>query len=57
MNKSAECPVCGADVMLAEDAVIGELIICPECGSELEVINVDPPELLQAPQEEEDWGE
>lgn len=57
MSKFAECPVCGADVEITDDAVQGELITCPECGAELEVISVDPPEVAEAPQEEEDWGE
>jgi alpha-aminoadipate carrier protein LysW len=57
MKKSTECPVCGAEITLFEDTVEGELIVCPECGVELEVISVDPPELAEAPQEEEDWGE
>jgi alpha-aminoadipate carrier protein LysW len=39
------------------DIIEGELISCPECGSELEVIRVNPCELAEAPQEEEDWGE
>ncbi|HEY8292143.1 MAG TPA: hypothetical protein VIG44_06630 [Thermomicrobiales bacterium] len=30
---------------------------CPECGVELEVVEVDPLELQLAPEEEEDWGE
>ncbi len=57
MSKKAECPICAAEVLLSFDAVEGELIVCPECGAELEVINIDPPELAEAPQEEEDWGE
>ena len=57
MNKKAECPICAAEVLLPPDAVEGELIVCPDCGAELEVINIDPPELAEAPQEEEDWGE
>lgn len=52
-----ECPVCGADVQLEEDFVEGELIECPDCGSELEVTSVNPVTLSEAPQEEEDWGE
>jgi alpha-aminoadipate carrier protein LysW len=34
-----------------------EIVVCPECGVELEVISVDPPELAVAPEVEEDWGE
>ncbi len=37
--------------------MIGEIIECPECGMELEVIEVDPLTLELAPEVEEDWGE
>lgn len=53
----AECPVCGAEVELAADTIASEIVECPDCGAELEVISVDPPELAEAPEEEEDWGE
>lgn len=53
----ALCPVCDAEIDLPEGTVEGELIECPECGTELEVSSVDPFELSEAPQEEEDWGE
>jgi alpha-aminoadipate carrier protein LysW len=52
-----ECPVCGANVPVGEDAVVGELLACPECGTELEVKGLKPVTLSEAPQEEEDWGE
>lgn len=35
----------------------GEIVECPECGVELEVIGVGPVQLAAAPEEEEDWGE
>ena len=57
MKRAYECPVCAAEVIFPDDAVEGELISCPDCGTELEIISVDPPELAEAPQEEEDWGE
>jgi len=57
MKIASECPVCAAEVELPEDAVQGELISCPDCGTELEIISLDPPKLDEAPQEEEDWGE
>ncbi len=53
----AECPVCGGEVTLESDAVLGELLECPDCGTELEVLVVDPPKLAEAPETEEDWGE
>lgn len=54
---TANCPVCEAEVELADDVEEGEIVECAECGSELEVLSTDPPELAEAPQEEEDWGE
>ena len=37
------CPECEA-VIDEEFEDIGEIITCPECGVELEVINIDPVE-------------
>jgi alpha-aminoadipate/glutamate carrier protein LysW len=51
----AECPVCGAEIVLEDDVEEGEIITCEDCGSELEVEGKDS--LREAPQEEEDWGE
>ena len=51
------CPECEATIDVAEDVEEGEILECPECGVELEVVGVDPLELSPAPQEEEDWGE
>lgn len=53
----SECPVCGASIARQRDMVVGELLECVECGSELEVLSLDPFLLAEAPQEEEDWGE
>ena len=53
----AECPACGGEVILTPDAVISELMECPDCGTELEVLEIDPPTLVEAPECEEDWGE
>jgi len=53
----ALCPECGAEVKLASDVEIGEIVPCADCGAELEVIERDPPALKLAPEEEEDWGE
>lgn len=53
----AECSECGAAI---EDDVgfeEGEIIVCEDCGAELEVISADPLEFALAPEEEEDWGE
>lgn len=57
MNQNTECPICGAEIEFARETVVGELLTCEDCGTELEVISVTPPEVVEAPQEEEDWGE
>jgi alpha-aminoadipate/glutamate carrier protein LysW len=50
------CPECEAAID-QEFEDVGELISCPECGVELEVISVDPVEFDLAPiDDEEDDG-
>jgi alpha-aminoadipate carrier protein LysW len=51
------CPECGADVAIPDDAMENELLPCPDCGTELEIISLDPVALDVAPEVEEDWGE
>jgi len=51
------CIECGAEVTLHEDVEVGELVDCGTCGTELEVLGVDPVELDAAPELAEDWGE
>ena len=53
----AECPECAAQVKLAADVMENEIVVCPDCGAELEVVSLAPPTLAMAPEEEEDWGE
>ncbi len=54
----AVCPECEADVEIDEyDVDKGEVISCPECGVELEVVGLAPLQLDLAAQEEEDWSE
>ena len=51
------CPVCDAEVPVAKDAVVSELVVCASCCVALEVRGLDPVVLDEAPQEEEDWGQ
>ena len=53
---TASCPECAAEFAL-EDVLVAEIVVCPDCGVELEVMNLDPLVLELAPEEEEDWGE
>ena len=52
-----QCPECSAELDLAAGTEVGEILVCPDCGTELEVMSVDPFELDLAPEVEEDWGE
>jgi alpha-aminoadipate carrier protein LysW len=52
----ANCPECDATIEL-QDPMKGEIVSCPDCGADLEVVGVQPLTLELAPEEEEDWGE
>ncbi len=53
----ATCPECEGTLSLAPDVQAGEIVVCGDCGVDLEVLSTDPLELALAPQEAEDWGE
>lgn len=55
--REASCPVCDAAVAVAPDVVVAEIVACRECGSDLEVTNIEPLRLAEAPMEAEDWGQ
>jgi alpha-aminoadipate/glutamate carrier protein LysW len=55
-EQTTECPECAAEITL-KDVVEGEIVVCPECGVDLEVTSLNPLALQLAPMEEEDWGE
>ena len=52
-----ECPVCAAEIKLANDAMVSEIVVCEDCGAELEIVGLDPVKLDEAPSTEEDWGQ
>ncbi len=52
----SECPVCGL-TWAPQGVEEGEVVSCPDCGTELEVLGVAPLRLEPAPKVEEDWGE
>ena len=54
---NAICPECEGSLHL-DGVLAGEIVVCPDCGVDLEVTAVSPSvELALAPQEAEDWGE
>ncbi|WP_436933969.1 lysine biosynthesis protein LysW [Halovenus marina] len=52
-----EDPLTGEEIELPADVEVGEIIDSPITGTELEVVSLDPVELQEAPELEEDWGE
>lgn len=51
------CIECEGEVALASDVEENEIVVCPDCGVDLEVLSTNPITLELAPMEEEDWGE
>ncbi len=52
------CIECGGTVSIPDDAMLGEIVSCPDCGVEFEVKKTQTGlELAPAPKIEEDWGE
>jgi alpha-aminoadipate carrier protein LysW len=48
------CPECETDLDIEEDEVDeGEVVACPECGSEFEVTTTNPIELKPVDEEDE----
>lgn len=55
--KNVICPECEAVIPIEADVEIAEIIVCPDCNVDLEIISLEPPVVELAPMEEEDWGE
>ncbi len=51
------CIECAAEIILADNTEVGEIIVCPDCGVDLEVTSLEPATIQLAPMEQEDWGE
>ncbi len=51
------CLICDGLLQFQKDTILNEIILCDDCGTELEVISIDPPKVAEAPMEEEDWGQ
>jgi alpha-aminoadipate carrier protein LysW len=51
------CPECAANVVLETGTEVGEILVCSDCGVDLEVTVLEPAAVQLAPMEQEDWGE
>lgn len=54
---TVNCVVCEGIVTMPEDVMEGELLLCPDCGTELELVSMNPLTVEEAPEVQEDWGE
>ena len=52
-----ECPVCKAEVDIAANVAAGELVICGNCGTQLELLETNPVKLAADPSAVEDWAD
>lgn len=55
----ARCPSCSAWVPLRDAVEVWDLVECPECNTQLEVVDLRPPTIDYAGgvPEDEDWDE
>jgi len=53
------CQECGGEIDVPNDVIVGEILACPDCGTEYEVLQVnnDGIQLKIAENVGEDWGE
>lgn len=45
MREKVECISCGEYFDLDEDRNIDDIVYCPECGSQLRIVSLNPPEV------------
>ena len=54
-----ECQDCGADINIPDDALVGEIVTCPDCGDDFEIASKaqNMVDLKPAESVGEDWGQ
>ena len=54
-----ECPSCFYEFELDGGTIVGELVPCPDCGTDLEITKIEGDKAIVeiAEMTEEDWGE
>ena len=59
MTLNLKCPECDGEIEIPSDVISGEIVSCPDCGMDYEVVLTEDGgiELKPAEIEGEDWGE
>ena len=54
-----ECQDCGSDINVPDDALVGEIVTCPDCGADFEIVSKTQNTVDLKPAESvgEDWGQ
>ena len=54
-----ECKDCGGEISVAQDVMVGEIITCPDCGADFEIVVKEGESVEIKPAESvgEDWGQ
>lgn len=56
--RKVKCLECDGDIKVADDAIKGEIVTCPDCGSNYEIEEIGKDiKIKQAESVGEDWGE
>ena len=55
----AKCTECDGAISLPSDVVVGEIVTCPDCGVDFEVVEIKREDVVikHAEAVGEDWGE
>lgn len=52
--QNTQCPVCGSDLVVEDEAYEGDLIDCANCGAELEITSLRPPTTKEVVKEDDE---
>jgi alpha-aminoadipate carrier protein LysW len=54
-----QCKECGAEIDVPDDIMVGEILTCPDCGSNFEIASKSEGKIEVKPAETigEDWGQ
>lgn len=42
MNEKVVCPDCQAEIKLPEGVMVGDIVECEQCGTEVEILSLEP---------------